>query len=124
MFEKMDEQLLNEMCEHLKPVFHIERSIIAREGDPVDEMLFIKRGCLLTTTNCGQSDIYLRDGDFCGEELLTWALNPNSSLPTSMKLIRAQTNVECFALMADDMKFVTSQWRRHQSRQQLQHTFK
>ncbi|KAF9604326.1 hypothetical protein IFM89_005907, partial [Coptis chinensis] len=44
MFEKMDEQLLDAMCDRLKPAFYTEESYIVREGDPVDEMLFIMRG--------------------------------------------------------------------------------
>ncbi|KAF9597301.1 hypothetical protein IFM89_017085 [Coptis chinensis] len=79
MFEKMDEQLLDAMCDRLKPAFYTEESYIVREGDPVDEMLFIMRGKLLT--------------------------------------------VEGFALMANDLKFVASQFRRLHSKQ-LRHTFR
>ncbi|KAK4415838.1 putative cyclic nucleotide-gated ion channel 10 [Sesamum alatum] len=43
-FEKMDEQLLDAMCSRLKPVLYTENTFILREGDPVDEMLFIMRG--------------------------------------------------------------------------------
>ncbi|OMO99631.1 hypothetical protein CCACVL1_03700 [Corchorus capsularis] len=130
MFEKMDEQLLDAMCDCLKPVLYTEESYIVREGDPVDEMLFIMRGKLLTmTTNGGRTGFfnseYLGAGDFCGEELLTWALDPHSSsnLPISTRTVRALTEVEAFALMADDLKFVASQFRRLHSKQ-LRHTFR
>ncbi|KAK8358109.1 hypothetical protein V6Z11_A05G462600 [Gossypium hirsutum] len=130
MFEKMDEQLLDAMCDRLKPVLYTEESYIVREGDPVDEMLFIMRGKLLTvTTNGGRTGFfnseYLGAGDFCGEELLTWALDPHSSsnLPISTRTVRALTEVEAFALMADDLKFVASQFRRLHSKQ-LRHTFR
>ncbi|XWS61303.1 hypothetical protein CRYUN_Cryun07bG0114500 [Craigia yunnanensis] len=130
MFEKMDEQLLDAMCDRLKPVLYTEDSYIVREGDPVDEMLFIMRGKLLTvTTNGGRTGFfnseYLGAGDFCGEELLTWALDPHSSsnLPISTRTVRALTEVEAFALMADDLKFVASQFRRLHSKQ-LRHTFR
>ncbi|KAF9616213.1 hypothetical protein IFM89_028989 [Coptis chinensis] len=55
--KKMDEQLLDAMCDRLKPAFYTtEESYIVREGDPVDEMLFIMRGKLLTvTTNGGRT---------------------------------------------------------------------
>ena len=98
MFEKMDEQLLDAMCDRLKPVLYTENSFIAREGDPVDEMLFVMRGNLLTmTTNSGRTGFFnsidLKAGDFCGEALLTWALDPNSSssLPTSTRTGKAIT---------------------------------
>ncbi|XVF10034.1 hypothetical protein REPUB_Repub07fG0149000 [Reevesia pubescens] len=130
MFEKMDDQLLDAMCDRLKPVLYTEESYIVREGDPVDEMLFIMRGKLLTmTTNGGRTGFfnseYLGAGDFCGEELLTWALDPHSSsnLPISTRTVRALTEVEAFALMADDLKFVASQFRRLHSKK-LRHTFR
>lgn len=130
MFEKMDEQLLDAMCDLLKPVLYTEESYIVREGDPVDEMLFIMRGKLLTmTTNGGRTGFfnseYLKAGDFCGEELLTWALDPHSSpnLPTSTRTVQTLSEVEAFALKADDLKFVASQFRRLHSKQ-LRHTFR
>ncbi|KAI3990575.1 hypothetical protein MKX01_022875 [Papaver californicum] len=130
MFEKMDEQLLDAMCDHLKPALYTEDSYIVREGDPVGEMLFIMRGKLLSvTTNGGRTGFFnsdnLKEGDFCGEELLTWALDPNSNnnLPISTRTVRAWTEVEGFALMADHLKSVASQFRRLHSKQ-LRHTFR
>ncbi|PON51343.1 Voltage dependent potassium channel [Parasponia andersonii] len=130
MFEKMDEQLLDGLCDRLKPALYTEKSSIVREGDPVDEMLFIMRGDLATmTTNGGRTGFFnsaaLKAGDFCGEELLTWALDPNSTsnLPTSTRTVVAKTEVEAFALKADDLKFVASQFRRLHSKQ-LQHRFR
>nr|XP_043631220.1 cyclic nucleotide-gated ion channel 1 [Erigeron canadensis] len=130
MFEKMDDQLMDAMCDRLKPVLYTENSYIVREGDPVDEMLFVMRGKLLTvTTNGGRTGFFnsdhLKAGDFCGEELLTWALDPHTSsnLPISTRTVRALEEVEAFALMADDLKFVASQFRRLHSKQ-LRHTFR
>ncbi|OIT38534.1 PREDICTED: cyclic nucleotide-gated ion channel 1-like [Nicotiana attenuata] len=130
MFEKMDEQLLDAMCDRLKPALYTEKSFIIREGDPVDEMLFLMRGTLLTmTTNGGRTGFFnsvsLKAGDFCGEELLTWALDPHtsSSLPISTRTVQAETDIEAFALTADDLKFVASQFRRLHSKQ-LQHSFR
>ncbi|KAJ7962563.1 cyclic nucleotide-gated ion channel 1 [Quillaja saponaria] len=130
MFEKMDEQLLDAMCDRLKPVLYTEKNSISREGDPVDEMLFIMRGSLATmTTNGGRTGFFnsfvLKAGDFCGEELFTWALDPNSSsnLPISTRTVEALSEVEAFALMPEDLKVVASQFRRLHSKQ-LQHTFR
>ncbi|KAI5423819.1 cyclic nucleotide-gated ion channel 1 isoform X1 [Lathyrus oleraceus] len=131
LFEKMNEQLLDAMCDRLKPVLYTEKSCIVREEDPVDEMLFIMRGKVATmTTNGGRTgffnSLFLMPGDFCGEELLTWALDPNSSsnLPTSTRTVETISEVEAFALMADDLKFVASQFRRLINSKQLQHTFR
>ncbi|KAF6173022.1 hypothetical protein GIB67_006398 [Kingdonia uniflora] len=130
MFEKMDEQLLDALCDRLKPALYTEVSYIVREGDPVDAMLFIMRGKLLTeTTNGGRTGFFnsdtLKAGDFCGEELLTWALDPHSSsnLPISTRTVKALVEVEGFALKADDLKTVASQFRRLHSKQ-IRHTFR
>ncbi|XP_023728303.1 cyclic nucleotide-gated ion channel 1 [Lactuca sativa] len=130
MFEIMDERLLDAMCDCLKPVLYTENSCIVREGDPVDEMLFVMRGELLTmTTNGGRTGFfnssYLKAGDFCGDELLTWALDPNlsSTLPLSTRTVKPLTDVEAFALKAEHLRFVASQFRRMHSRR-FQHTFR
>ncbi|KAL0373818.1 UNVERIFIED_CONTAM: Cyclic nucleotide-gated ion channel 1 [Sesamum radiatum] len=130
LFDKMDEQLLDAMCCRLKPVLYAKNSFIFREGDPIDEMLFIMKGNILTmTTNGGRcslfNSVYLMAGDFCGEELLTWALdhNSSSSLPISTRTVQAVKDVDAFCLMPDDLKCVMSQFRRVHAKQ-LQHTFR
>ncbi|KAE9608314.1 hypothetical protein Lal_00025946 [Lupinus albus] len=130
LFESMDERLLDAICERLKPCLFTESTYIVREGDPVDEMLFIIRGRLESvTTDGGRSGFFnrsfLKEADICGEELLTWALDPKSgsNLPSSTRTVKALTEVEGFALIADELKFVASQFRRLHSRQ-VQHTFR
>lgn len=126
----MDDQLLDAICERLVSSLSIQGTYIFQEGDPVDEMLFIIRGQLeSSTTNGGRSGFFnsitLRSGDFCGEELLTWALMPSSSLslPSSTRTVRALTEVEAFALRAEDLKFVSGQFKRLHSKK-LQHAFR
>ncbi|XP_004510302.1 cyclic nucleotide-gated ion channel 18 [Cicer arietinum] len=129
-FSQMDDQLLDAICERLVSSLSTEGTYIFREDDPVDEMLFIIRGTLeSSTTNGGRfgffNSITLRPGDFCGEELLTWALLPNSTLnlPSSTRTVKALTEVEAFALQAEDLKFVASQFKRLHSKK-LQHAFR
>ncbi|GMI91923.1 cyclic nucleotide gated channel 8 [Hibiscus trionum] len=130
LFANMDERLLDAICERLKPSLYTENTYIVREGDPVNEMLFVIRGRLESvTTDGGRSGFYnrglLKEGDFCGEELLTWALDPkaSSNLPLSTRTVMALSEVEAFALEAEELKFVSSQFRRLHSRQ-VQHTFR
>ncbi|CAO2820032.1 unnamed protein product [Amaranthus hypochondriacus] len=130
LFANMDERLLDAICERLKPSLYTEKTFIVREGDPVDEMIFIIRGHLESvTTDGGRSGFYnrglLKEGDFCGEELLTWALDPKSlsNLPLSTRTVKALTEVEAFALRAEELKYVASQFRRLHSKQ-VQHTFR
>lgn len=129
-FSQMDEQLLDAICERLVSSLSTKDAYIVREGDPVSEMLFIIRGELESSTTDGGrtnffSSITLRPGDFCGEELLTWALMPNPSLnfPQSTRTVRSVTEVEAFALRAEDLKYVANQFKRLHSKR-LQHAFR
>lgn len=129
-FSQMDDQLLDAICERLVSTLSTEGTCIVREGDPVTEMLFIIRGRLeSSTTNGGRTGFFnsitLRPGDFCGEELLAWALLPKSTvnLPSSTRTVKALVEVEAFALQAEDLKFVSNQFRRLHSKK-LQHTFR
>ncbi|KAL3613148.1 putative cyclic nucleotide-gated ion channel 14 [Castilleja foliolosa] len=129
-FSQMDDQLLDAICERLVSSLSIQGTYIVREGDPVNEMLFIIRGSLeSSTTNGGRTGFFnsttLKPGDFCGEELLAWALLPRSTLnlPSSTRTVKALNEVEAFALRAEDLKFVANQFRRLHSKK-LQHTFR
>lgn len=126
----MDDQLLDAICERLVSSLSIKGTYIFREGDPVNEMLFVIRGKLeSSTTNGGRSGFFnsitLQPGDFCGEELLTWALMPTTSLnlPSSTRTVRALSEVEAFSLQAEDLKFVAHQFKRLHSKK-LQHAFR
>ena len=129
-FSQMDDQLLDAICERLVSSLSTQGTYIVREGDPVTEMLFIIRGRLdSSTTNGGRTGFFnsitLRPGDFCGEELLAWALLPKitQNLPSSTRTVKALVEVEAFALRAEDLKFVANQFRRLHSKK-LQHTFR
>ncbi|KAL2938405.1 Protein CNGC15c [Bienertia sinuspersici] len=130
LFDQMEERMLDAICERLKPALSTEGTYLVREGDPVNEMLFIIRGHLDSyTTNGGRTGFFnsckLGPGDFCGEELLTWALDPRPSviLPSSTRTVKAISEVEAFALIADDLKFVAAQFRKLHSKQ-LRHKFR
>lgn len=122
--------MLDAICERLKPSLYTPGTCIVREGDPVNEMLFIVRGRLDScTTNGGRTGFFnscrIGSGDFCGEELLPWALDPRPTavLPSSTRTVKAITEVEAFALSAEDLKFVAAQFRRLHCKQ-LRHTFR
>lgn len=131
MFKKLNKQLLDKMCQCLKPAFYTEHSFIVREGDLVDEMFFVWAGKLESvTSNRGRTSFFdtdiLKPGDYCGEELLIWARDPCSSsdLPTSTRTVRVLHEVEAFTLTADDLKFVMSQFHSLHNKQQLRGTFR
>ncbi|XP_031263524.1 protein CNGC15b-like [Pistacia vera] len=130
LFDLMDDRMLDAICERLKPHLCTPGTCLVREGDPVNEMLFIVRGHLDSyTTDGGRSGFFnscrIGPGDFCGEELLTWALDPRPGvvLPSSTRTVEAISEVEAFAFIAEDLKFVASQYRKLHSKQ-LRHTFR
>ncbi|KAK4750540.1 hypothetical protein SAY87_004022 [Trapa incisa] len=129
-FSQMDGLLLDAICGRLVSSLSTQGTYVMQEGDPVNEMLFIIRGRLESSTTDGGrlgffNSITLRPGDFCGEELLTWALMPNPSLnlPLSTRTVRALSEVEAFALGAEDLKYVANQFKRLHSKK-LQHAFR
>lgn len=127
---EMDDQLLNALCERLVSSLSTKGTYILREGYPVTKMLFIIKGSLESfaknIAGTGLFDsIMLGPGDFCGEELLAWAFLPKSTitLPSSGRTIRALVKVKAFALKAEDLRFVATQFRRLH-REKMQHTFR
>ncbi|URD73445.1 cyclic nucleotide-gated ion channel [Musa troglodytarum] len=102
--------------EKLKSVIFPKGEVIAREGDPVQRMLFIVRGHL-------QSSHALRDGirsccmlgpgNFSGDELLSWCLRRPfvERLPPSSSTLVTLETTEAFGLEAGDVKYVTQHFR-------------
>ncbi|KAK4571304.1 hypothetical protein RGQ29_029919 [Quercus rubra] len=130
-----NEQLLQLICDHLKPVYYNEHSYIVREGEPLDAMLFITQGVVwnFITTGNGEGIVTskaqcIEKGNFFGQELLDWGFMkgketekelvdgelkgspvPNlSELPISTKTAKTHTKVEGFALMANDLRTIVS----------------
>ena len=132
-----NEQLLQMICDHLKPVYYNEQSYIVREGEPLDAMLFITQGIVWSfTSGNGEGTVSskpqcIEKGHFFGQELLDWGFMkgketekelvdgelkgspvPNlSELPISTKTAKTHTKVEGFALMANDLRTVVSKWK-------------
>ena len=126
-------QLLQLICDHLKPVYYNEHSYIVGEGEPLDAMLFITQGVVwnfITTSNdegivTSKAQCFEK-GNFFGQELLDWGFSkqkekelvdgefegspvPNlSELPVSTKTAKTHTKVEGFALMANDLRTIVS----------------
>ncbi|PHT81765.1 hypothetical protein T459_14780 [Capsicum annuum] len=96
LFEKVDERMLVAIGVRLKSSLCTENIYIVREGDPVNEMMFIICGHLESVkTDGGRSGLFnrgiLKGNDFFGEELLTWALDSQfgSNLPPSTRIVKA-----------------------------------
>lgn len=133
MFQNMNDQVLEVICNHLKPVIYNESSYIIREEDPLDRMLFITQGTAWAYKNSNITDHHvnningddqsfngnsmnsssssstrtrrLKRCDYFGEELLQWSLTHNtiSEFPISTTNVKSHTKVEAFAFMANDL---------------------
>ncbi|PRQ48120.1 putative potassium channel, voltage-dependent, EAG [Rosa chinensis] len=131
-FDKWDTQLLDAMCDSLKPVIYTEESYIFQESGTVDAMLFIARGRLMRLTSYGATTEaflyrYLGYGDFCGEELIGWAFDPHSSsikLPSSVATVQSLSKVLALVLKADDLKLIASQLRHLHGIHHVRNTFR
>ncbi|KAI3708463.1 hypothetical protein L2E82_37633 [Cichorium intybus] len=116
LFQHMDNLVLENICDRVKSLIFTRGETIAREGDPVQRMLFIVRGHL-------QSSQVLRDGvksccmlgpgNFSGDELLSWCLRRPfiERLPPSSSTLVTLETTEAFGLEADDVKYVTQHFR-------------
>ncbi|KAL4576592.1 hypothetical protein LXL04_012688 [Taraxacum kok-saghyz] len=130
LFEEMDERTVDAICERLTPVICTRGTCLLREGDPTSEMLFILHGHLDSyTTDGGRVGFWnqcqIGPGDFCGEELLTWALDPGSTnaLPLSTRTVTSVDEVEVYALSSKNLKFVATRFRKMHNKK-LRHTFR
>ncbi|KAL6000980.1 hypothetical protein ACLOJK_006707 [Asimina triloba] len=119
IFTVMEAPVLDAIGERLRQHLYIGGSKIFYQGGPIDKMVFIVRGKMESIGEDGNSTP-LSEGDVCGEELLTWCLD-HPSLNRDAKKFRSSgqrlfsnrtvqclTNVEGFALRADDLEEVTA----------------
>ncbi|XP_061348313.1 cyclic nucleotide-gated ion channel 4-like isoform X1 [Gastrolobium bilobum] len=116
LFQHMDDLVLENICDRVKSLIFTKGETIAREGDPVQRMLFVVRGHL-------QSSQVLRDGvksccmlgpgNFSGDELLSWCLRRPfiERLPPSSSTLTTLETTEAFGLEAEDVKYVTQHFR-------------
>ncbi|KAK4839880.1 hypothetical protein QYF36_025703 [Acer negundo] len=90
-FRLWSEASLVQVCDSLKPVVYAKRANIVRKGEPSDEMSIVLQGKLCTfsskdtgsTSNVSRESAcrkdLLKEGDFCGEELVNWVQDEPSS---------------------------------------------
>ncbi|PQQ21480.1 uncharacterized protein Pyn_07728 [Prunus yedoensis var. nudiflora] len=117
MLQSMPEDMFTYICYRLEPVIYVESSNIVRAGEPFDFMLIIIEGTIIctdqVTRNTGTITKYLNKGDFCGEELLSWA-SPNilfsGAAPISTRDVKCQTKVEAFILKASKLRSLVSEY--------------
>ncbi|KAI3844734.1 hypothetical protein MKW92_008209 [Papaver armeniacum] len=121
LFWELNDSVLQKLCDRVNPHAFTTNETVISQGEPIERMIFITRGRLETSQMLGNgmSEIFeLRDGDFMGEELLSWSLNCPSgdALPFSAATYVCVEPTEVVVLNANDLRFVTDRFRNYFSR--------
>lgn len=112
MVEQNDDEVLEEIIKHLKPVAYPENSYIIRKGEPIGSMLFVTHGVVLVFGDESTKCVAKTKGDYYGDELVEWQLKSSSfsNLPISTTNVQSHTKVEALLLNAVDLKLVLSKY--------------
>ncbi|KAF8014585.1 hypothetical protein BT93_H0418 [Corymbia citriodora subsp. variegata] len=117
IFAVMEDHITDAICEKLRQKTYIKGSKILHPGVLVEKLIFIVHGKIESRGEDGVTS--LCEGDICGEELLAWCLESSSINKDGRKIrppgnrllsnrtVTCVTNVEAFALRAEDLEEVT-----------------
>ncbi|KAK7244398.1 hypothetical protein RIF29_39219 [Crotalaria pallida] len=116
LFQHMDDLVLENICDRVKSLVFTKGETIAREGDPVQRMIFVVRGHLQSSQTLRdgvKSCSMLGPGNFSGDELLSWCLRRPfiERLPPSSSTLVTLETTEAFGLEAKDVRYVTQHFR-------------
>ncbi|KAL3680015.1 hypothetical protein R1sor_022971 [Riccia sorocarpa] len=125
-FKLLQDPVLDAVCERLHQKLYTGDSAIFLAKMPVVRMLFVVRGTLESIGEDG-SVTTLKEGDFCGEELLSWYIDVWAGVnkaggssgtaksmgkhPLSRRTVRCLTNVEAFSLEAVGLEYITTHYK-------------
>ncbi|KAL3643888.1 Cyclic nucleotide-gated ion channel 2 [Castilleja foliolosa] len=116
LFQSLDDLILDNICDRLKPLIFSKDEKIIREGDPVSRILFIMHGRVKSSQKLSRGMVatsLLEPGGFFGDELFTWCLRRPfmERLPASSATFTCVETMEVFALGAKDLKYVVDHFR-------------
>ncbi|KAK9742560.1 hypothetical protein RND81_03G182100 [Saponaria officinalis] len=116
LFHCLDDLILDNICDRLKPIIYCKDEKILREGDPVQRMMFIARGRIKSNQKLSKGMVatdVLEPGAFLGDELLSWCLRRPfiHRLPASSATFVCLESTEAFGLDAYDLRYITDHFR-------------
>ncbi|GKU97314.1 hypothetical protein SLEP1_g10476 [Rubroshorea leprosula] len=116
LFLTLDDLILDNICDRLKPLIFSKGEKLIQEGDPVQRMMFIVRGRVKRCQGLGKGRIGasgLEPGSFLGDELLSWCLRSPFTyrLPASSATFTCTELTEAFGLDSDDLLYITSHFK-------------
>lgn len=127
LFDSLDDLILDNICDRVKPLVFSKDEKIIREGDPVQRMVFIVRGRVKSSQNLSRGMVatsLLEPGGFFGDELLHWCLRRPfmDRLPASSSTFTCIESAEAFALDSKDLRYITDHFRYKFANERLKRT--
>ncbi|XP_034706963.1 cyclic nucleotide-gated ion channel 2 isoform X2 [Vitis riparia] len=127
LFQSLDDLILDNICDRVKPLVFCKDEKIIREGDPVHRMVFITRGHIKSSQNLSKGMVatsLLEPGDFLGDELLSWCIRRPfiDRHPASSATFVCVESTEAFGLDANHLRFITEHFRYKFANERLKRT--
>ncbi|XP_027350861.1 cyclic nucleotide-gated ion channel 2 isoform X2 [Abrus precatorius] len=127
LFHNLDDLILDNICDRVKPLVFSKDEKIIREGDPVPRMVFLVRGRIKRHQSLSKGMVALSNlepGGFLGDELLSWCLRRPfiDRLPASSATFVCLESVEAFGLDADHLRYITDHFRYKFANERLKRT--
>ncbi|KAE9466603.1 hypothetical protein C3L33_01486, partial [Rhododendron williamsianum] len=112
----LDDLILDNICDRVKPLVFSKGEKIMREGDPVQKMIFIVHGRIKRSQTLSKGTLAantLQPGTIIGDELLSWCLRRPfiDRLPASNATFKCLQPTEAFSLEFDDLRYITDHFR-------------
>ncbi|KAH9625288.1 hypothetical protein KSS87_009046 [Heliosperma pusillum] len=129
VFHCLDDLILDNICDRVKPLIYCKDEKIMREGDPVQRMVFIVGGRIKSNQNLSKGMVatdILEPGSFLGDELLSWCLRKpfTHRLPASSATFICLEPTEAFGLDAYDLHYITEHFRYKFANETLKRTLR
>ncbi|PON60004.1 Voltage dependent potassium channel [Parasponia andersonii] len=127
LFHLLDDLILDNICDRLRPLVYSKGEKIVREGDPIQRMVFVVRGRLNRSQGLSKGFLAtsaLESGGFFGDELLSWCLRRPfvNRLPASSATFTCVEPIEAFGINADDLRYIISHFRYRFASEKLKRT--
>ncbi|KAL4368573.1 hypothetical protein GQ457_05G009920 [Hibiscus cannabinus] len=127
LFHNLDDLILDNICDRVKPLVFSKDEKVTREGDPVQRMVFIVRGRMKRNQSLSKGMVttsMIEPGGFFGDELLSWCLRRPfmDRLPTSSATFVCIEPIEAFGLDANHLRYLTDHFRYKFANERLKRT--
>lgn len=127
LFQGLDDLILDNICDRVKPLVFSKDEKIIREGDPVQRIVFIVQGQVKSSQNLSKGVVatsILEPGGFLGDELLSWCFRRPfiDRLPASSATFVCIESTDAFGLNANDLRYITDHFRYKFANERLKRT--